>query len=203
MRNTSKKTAKKRTPKHPQITRPTRIGIVYANRFAYAYGEADVQPSSLPGNSSTERPKCQGLFLAIFRIFRPRIGDSSQCTVVVPLRGKLEFVGLFGQWCAVSMRYTALPPALVRGVVRVAHTGTGGSPSPTYLSQKRTRNKDGKYRKIILFNALQPGIRTPPATSVRTGGTPLVNAGGKASIHSRTVTARQIPNLSGNRGLCL
>ena len=101
------------------------------------------------------------------------------------------------------MRYTALPPALVRGVVRVAHTGTGGSSSPTYLSQKRTRNKDGKYRKIILFNALQPGIRTPPATSVRTGGTPLVNAGGKASIHSRTVTARQIPNLSGNRGLCL
>ena len=29
---------------------------------------------------------------------------------------KLEFVELFGQWCAVSMRYAALPPALVRGV---------------------------------------------------------------------------------------
>ena len=113
------------------------------------------------------------------------------------------FAEMFGQWRSASIRYTALPPALVRGVVRVAHTGTGGSSSPTYLSQKRTRNKDGKYRKIILFNALQPGIRTPPATSVRTGGTPLVNAGGKSSNHPHTLTARQIPNLSGNRGLCL
>ena len=89
-----------------------------------------------------------------------------------------------------------LAPRTCEGVVRVAHTGTGGSSSPTYLSQKRTRNKDGKYRKIILFNALQPGIRTPPATSVRTGDTPLVNAGGKASNHPRALTARQIPNLS-------
>ena len=103
------------------------------------------------------------------------------------------FAEMFGQWRSVSIRYTALPPALVRGVVRVAHTGTGGSSSPTYLSQKRTRNKDGKYRKIILLNALQPGIRTPPVTSVRTGDTPLVNAGGKASNHPRALTARQIP----------
>ena len=86
-----------------------------------------------------------------------------------------------------------LAPRTCEGVVRVAHTGTGGSSSPTYLSQKRTRNKDGKYRKIILLNALQPGIRTPPVTSVRTGDTPLVNAGGKASIHPRALTTHQIP----------
>ena len=60
-----------------------------------------------------------------------------------------------------------LAPRTCERVVRVAHTGTGGSSSPTYLSQKRTKNKDGKYRKIILLNALQPGIRTPPVTSVR------------------------------------
>ena len=33
-------------------------------------------------------------------------------------------------------------------------------------------------------------------TSVRTGITPLVNAGGKVSNRPRTLTARQIPNLS-------
>ena len=62
MRNTSKKAAKKRTPKHPQKTRPE-TGIVYTDRFAYAYGEADVQPSSLPGHSSTEMFPCQVFFL--------------------------------------------------------------------------------------------------------------------------------------------
>ena len=46
-------------------------------------------------------------------------------------KDKLEFGGLAAQ--------TSSPPALVRGVVRVAHTGTGGSPSPAYLSQKRTK----------------------------------------------------------------
>ena len=82
-----------------------------------------------------------------------------------------EFAGLFGQWCAVSMRYTALPPALVRGVVRVAHTGTGGSPSSAYLSQKRAK-KNSKHRKIILFDALLPGIRTPPVPALAQGHPP-------------------------------
>ena len=39
---------------------------------------------------------------------------------------KLEFVGLFGQWRAVPMRYTSLPPALVRGVVPVRTLVPGG-----------------------------------------------------------------------------
>ena len=38
----------------------------------------------------------------------------------------------------------------------------------------------------------------PPPPGKRTGG-PLVNAGGKASNHPRTLTARQIPNLSACR----
>ena len=42
------------------------------------------------------------------------------------------------------------------------------------------------------FDAAQE-IRTPPATSVRTGGTPLVNAGGKASNRPCALIARQIP----------
>ena len=86
------------------------------------------------------------------------------------------------------------PPAFMRGVPQCAHWG-GGSTSPTYLSQKGTKNKGGIHRNIILFDAPFLGIRTPPGTSVRTGTTPLVNAGGKASDHPRTFTVRQIPNL--------
>ena len=66
------------------------------------------------------------------------------------------------------MRYAALPPAFMRGVVRVAHTGTGGSPSSAYLSQKRAK-KNSKHRKIILFDALLPGIRTPPVPALAQG----------------------------------
>ena len=73
-------------------------------------------------------------------------------------------------WAVVCgwMRYAALPPAFMRGVVRVAHTGTGGSPSSAYLSQKRTK-KNSKHRKIILFDALLPGIRTPPVPALAQG----------------------------------
>ena len=143
-------------------------------------------------------PNVKDFFLPFSEYSAPGLGIVHSVQLWCRSADNWEFAGLFGQWCAVSMRYTALPPALVRGVVRVAHTGTGGSSSPTYLSQKRTKNKDGKYRKIILLNALQPGIRTPPVTSVRTGDTPLVNAGGKASNHPHALTARQIPNLSGS-----
>ena len=69
------------------------------------------------------------------------------------------------------MRYAALPPAFMRGVVRVAHTGTGGSPSYAYLSQKRAK-KNSKHRKIILFDALLPGIRTPPVPALAQGHPP-------------------------------
>ena len=70
-----------------------------------------------------------------------------------------------------AMRYAALPPAFMRGVVRVAHTGTGGSPSSAYLSQKRAK-KNSKHRKIILFDALLPGIRTPPVPALAQGHPP-------------------------------
>ena len=85
MRNTSKKAAKKRTPKHPQKTRPE-TGIVYTDRFAYAYGEADVQPSSLPGHSSTEMFPCQVFFLE-YSASGLGIVDSGQFIC----RGKLAF----------------------------------------------------------------------------------------------------------------
>ena len=73
-------------------------------------------------------------------------------------------------WAVVCgwMRYAALPPAFMRGVVRVAHTGTGGSPSSAYLSQKRAK-KNSKHRKIILFDALLPEIRTPPVPALAQG----------------------------------
>ena len=94
-----------------------------------------------------------------------------------------EFVGLAAQ--------PPSPPALVRGGDTRAHTGIGGSPSTANFSKK---DKElGRQAKNILFDALLPGIRTPPATSLRTGGTPLINAGGKASNHPHTLTARQIP----------
>ena len=84
-----------------------------------------------------------------------------------------------------------LAPRIYEGGDTSAHTGIGGSPSPAYLPQKGTKNKDGKRRKIMPLYALPPGIRTPPATSLRTGGTPLTSAGGKASNHPRTLTSRQ------------
>ena len=49
-----------------------------------------------------------------------------------------EFVGLFGQWRAVPMRYTSLPPALVRGVVPVRLSGTGGSTHSPHGIEFRT-----------------------------------------------------------------
>ena len=49
---------------------------------------------------------------------------------------KLEFVGLFGQWRAVPMRYTSLPPALVRGVVPVRTLVPGGVRHPHIFHKK-------------------------------------------------------------------
>ena len=90
-----------------------------------------------------------------------------------------------------------LAPRVYEGGVTSAHTGDGGSPSPTYLSQKSAKNKDGKHRKIILFDILLSGICTPPAPVYATFGTPLTSAGGKAAfrIEPQTVhqTALQIP----------
>ena len=77
------------------------------------------------------------------------------------------------------MRYAALPPAFMRGVPPVRKLVAGGVRYPHLFHKKRTRNKDGKNRKVMLFYALLPEIRTPPATSVGTGGTPLTSAGGE------------------------
>ena len=47
------------------------------------------------------------------------------------------------------------------------------------------------------MNSKRPEIRTPPGTSLRTGTTPLINAGGKNAYrigpHTTYRTARQIP----------
>ena len=86
-----------------------------------------------------------------------------------------------------------LAPRTCEGGGTSAHTGTGGSSSPAYPSQKSAKYKNGKHRKIMLFYALLPEIRTPPVPVCATLTTPLVNGGGKASNHPRTLTARQIP----------
>ena len=61
-----------------------------------------------------------------------------------------------------------LAPRIYEGGGTSAHTGTGGSPSSAYLSQKRAK-KNSKHRKIILFDALLPGIRTPPVPALAQG----------------------------------
>ena len=65
-----------------------------------------------------------------------------------------------------------MPPAFTRGVARVAHTGAGGSPSSAFVSQKGAKNKNSNHRKIILFDALVPGIRTPPVPALAQGRPP-------------------------------
>ena len=65
-------------------------------------------------------------------------------------------------------RGSALAPRIYEGGGTSAHTGTGGSPSSAYLSQKRAK-KNSKHRKIILFDALLPGIRTPPVPALAQG----------------------------------
>ena len=69
-------------------------------------------------------------------------------------------------------RLDALPPAFTRGVAKVAHTGAGGSPSSAFVSQKGAKNKNSNHRKIILFDALVPGIRTPPVPALAQGHPP-------------------------------
>ena len=80
--------------------------------------------------------------------------------------------------------FPASPPALVRGVPPVRFPGAGGSPSPAYLSQKGAKNKNSKHRKIILYDTLLPGIRTPPSLRWRRD-TPLTSAGGRGRRRSR------------------
>ena len=92
-----------------------------------------------------------------------------------------------------------LAPRVYEGGATSAHTGGGGSTLPAYLSQKSVKNKNGKRRKIMLFDALLPGIRTPSDTSVRTGITPLINAGGKDAY--RIDTAFLSTNSSPNSNL--
>ena len=49
-----------------------------------------------------------------------------------------------------------LAPRVYEGGATSAHTGGGGSTLPAYLSQKSVKNKNGKRRKIMLFDALLP-----------------------------------------------
>ena len=56
-----------------------------------------------------------------------------------------------------------LAPRIYEGGATSSQTGGGGSPSPTSLSQKRTRNKDGKYRKVILFTLCFRKFVLPPS----------------------------------------
>ena len=137
-------------------------------------------------------PNVKDFFLPFSEYSAPGLGIVHSVQLWCRSAGNWEFAGLFGQWCAVSMRYTALPPAFTRGVVRVAHTGTGGRASPAYPSQKSAKNKNGKHRKITLFTLCFRKFVLPPSLRWRRDP-PLTSAGGEASIHPRTLTARQIP----------
>ena len=81
-------------------------------------------------------------------------------------------------------RLDALPPAFTRGVAKVAHTGAGGSPSSAFVSQKGAKNKNSNHRKIILFDALVPGIRTPPVPALAQGHPPH-KCGGQGRVPHR------------------
>ena len=70
------------------------------------------------------------------------------------------------------MRYAALPPAFMRGVPPVRKLVAGGVRYPHLFHKKRTRNKDGKNRKVMLFYALLPEIRTPPVPALAQGHPP-------------------------------
>ena len=80
-------------------------------------------------------------------------------------------IGICRAVCPVENGFDAvcvLAPRIYEGGGTSAHTGTGGSLSSAYLSQKRTK-KNSKHRKIILFDALLPGIRTPPVPALAQG----------------------------------
>ena len=62
-----------------------------------------------------------------------------------------------------------LAPRVYEGGGTSAHTGAGGSPSSAFVSQKGAKNKNSNHRKIILFDALVPGIRTPPVPALAQG----------------------------------
>ena len=64
-----------------------------------------------------------------------------------------------------------LAPRIYEGGGKSSAHGYRGSPSSAYLSQKRTK-KNSKHRKIILFDALLPGIRTPPIPALAQGHPP-------------------------------
>ena len=100
---------------------------------------------------------------------------------------KLEFAGLFVRWCAVSMRYASSPPALVRGVPPVRRPGGGGSTSSACLSQESVKNRTGNTERSFYFTFCCREFALPPIPVCATLITPLVNEGGKASNHPRTI----------------
>ena len=61
-------------------------------------------------------PNVKDFFLPFSEYSAPGLGIVDSGHLWCRSADNWEFAGLFGQWCAVSMRYTALPPALVRGV---------------------------------------------------------------------------------------
>ena len=56
-------------PKHPHTRNLTPEGKWNINRFTSANGEADVQPSLLPGDFIIPLTICQGLFPKIFGLY--------------------------------------------------------------------------------------------------------------------------------------
>ena len=86
-----------------------------------------------------------------------------------------------------------LAPRTCEGGDTSAHTGIGGSPSPVYLSKKECEIRTANTEREFCFTLCCREFVLPPPPGLRTGGTPLVNAGGKASNRPRTLTAIQVP----------
>ena len=64
---------------------------------------------------------------------------------------------------------------------------------------KKNQEQNEEHRKMLLFGRMRLDIRTPPGTSLRTGTTPLINAGGKDAY--RVGTANYCLNSSVNSNL--
>ena len=82
-------------------------------------------------------PNVKDFFLPFSEYSAPGLGIVHSVQLWCRSADNWEFAGLFGQWCAVSMRYTALPPALVRGWYQSADWYRGECVTRISFTKKR------------------------------------------------------------------
>ena len=137
-------------------------------------------------------PNVKDFFLPFSEYSAPGLGIVHSVQLWCRSAGNWNLQGCLGSGGRCRCGTRPCPPALVRGVVPVRRLVPGGSASPAYPSQKSAKNKNGKHRKITLFTLCFRKFVLPPSLRWRRD-TPLTSAGGEASNHPRTLTARQIP----------